>query len=157
MPYMQLERRIDKLDARKGGYAHLFIEKGLGDEFTNSRPARIQCTIEGTITYSCALMHYGDGNYFIIVAGRYLKKLGAKIGDVVNFEIVEDPNPLGVEVPEVLTVLLDQDPDAKARYESLTDGKKRSMIHSFSRTKDIDKQVETIYKFLEQHGKAIHH
>ena len=92
----------------------------------------------------------GDGDYFIIVATRHLKSIGKELNDLVSFEIYEDPNPLGVEIPEVLEVLLEQDEEAKERFNNLTDGKKRSLIYSIKNLKDIDKQVQKTLTFLNQ-------
>jgi uncharacterized protein YdeI (YjbR/CyaY-like superfamily) len=47
-----------------------------------------------------------------------------------------------------LTVFLEQDADSKAIFDKLTDGKKRSLIYSFVKIKDIDKQIKTIIDFL---------
>ena len=77
-----------------------------------------------------------------------MKKLKKVLGDEVSFEIYEDPNPLGVEVPEVLDVLLVQDDQLKAIYDKLTDGKKRSLIYSINKVKNVDLQVEKITTFL---------
>jgi len=49
-----------------------------------------------------------------------------------------------------LTVFLEQDLDSKANYNKLTDGKKRSLIYSFNKLKDIDKQVKIIIEFLSK-------
>lgn len=56
-------------------------------------------------------------------------------------ELQEDPSELGVDMPEVLEALLAQDDELKVRYEQLTDGKKRGLIYSIDKLKDIDKQV----------------
>ncbi|MEM9833953.1 MAG: hypothetical protein AAF944_25200 [Bacteroidota bacterium] len=37
-----------------------------------------------------------------IVAIKHLKSLRKALGDPVTFKTFEDPNPLGVEMPEVL-------------------------------------------------------
>ena len=53
-------------------------------------------------------------------------------------------------MPEVLTALLEQDLEAQTIFAKLTDGKKRSLIYSFNKIKDIDKQVKIIIDFLSQ-------
>jgi len=150
MPYFQLQQPLRKLKPRKGGYFYLFVDAEIGDQFSGKKPTRVLCTIEKQVELHAALNHYGDGNYYIIVATRHVKKLGCEEGDELSFEIVEDPNPLGVEIPEVLTVLLDQEPEAKELFETLTDGRKRTLIHTINRTKDIDKQVALAVEFLEK-------
>ncbi len=108
------------------------------------------CTIDKEVSYRCGLNHLGDGNFYIIIAGKYLKKLNKEIGNEVSYKIEEDPDQLGVEIPEVLTVFLGQDLEAKAIFDRLTDGKKRSLIYSFAKIKDIDKQVKIIIDFLNK-------
>ena len=51
-------------------------------------------------------------------------------------------------MPEVLIVFLEQDADSKAIFDKLTDGKKRSLIYSIVKLKDIDKQIRNITDFL---------
>ena len=77
-----------------------------------------------------------------------MKKSGTVLGEEVEFILEEDPNPLGVEEPEVLTVLLEQDPMAKEQYDQLTNGKKRILIFSLQKTKNNDLQVQKILQFL---------
>ncbi len=146
----EFEQRVQQLEKRKGGYYYLLIDAGVVDQFPKKRATRLKCVLEKEVVYSCGLNHYGDGNYFVIVATKYIKKLGKKIGDPIHFEIYEDPNPLGVDVPEVLRVLLEQDPAAKKIYEALSDGKKRSLIYLIQPIKDIDKKVGKALAFLAE-------
>ena len=89
-----------------------------------------------------------NGDYFIIVAKALLQKLNKQLGDEIKFEIFLVPNPLGVKVPEVLEVLLDQDQAAIKIYEELTDGKKRRLIFSIIKFKNVDLEVKKIIEFL---------
>jgi len=52
----------------------------------------------------------GDGDYFVILSKRNLKSLRKEAGERIHFEIIEHPFTLGVKIPEVLEVLLEQDP-----------------------------------------------
>ena len=149
MPSFSFTQPIAQLEARKGGYYFLRIEAGIVEQFERKRATRLICTLNNELSYSCGLNHLGDGHFFIILATKHLKKLGLELGDPIQFEIHEDPNPLGVEVPEVLEVLLAQDEGAKAVYEALTDGKKRNLIHTMNRVKNIDLKVEKALKILE--------
>ncbi|MEL6925343.1 MAG: DUF1905 domain-containing protein [Bacteroidota bacterium] len=148
---MQFEftQHIGQLEKRKGGYYYLTIDADTVNQFEKKRHTRLVCTIDHKVSYSCGLNHLGDGNFFIILSTARLKKLGKELGDEVHFSIKPDPNPLGVEVPEVLTVLLQQDEAAKGIYDQLTDGKKRSLIFQIKPVKNIDLQVEKALQFLE--------
>ena len=155
MPKFKFQQNIGQLEKRKGGYYYLVISSGIVDQFEKKRSTRLKCNIDGKIEYSCGLNHLGDGNFFIILSTKNLKKLGKTLGDQVDFEIYEDPNPLGVEIPEVLEVLLEQDEFAKEVFDKITDGKKRSLIYSINRIKNIDLQVEKSLAFLEAEAKKL--
>ena len=75
--------------------------------------------------------------------------LGLMTGEKVFFEIFEDPNPLGVEVPEVLKALRAQDEVVERVWSKLSDGRKRTICHSTMRIKNIDLQVERALEFFE--------
>jgi hypothetical protein len=150
MKTFQFTQTVQKLSERRGSYYFLKIPAEVVDQLEKGKATRLLCTVEDTVSYSCGLNQYGDGNYFIILASRYVKKLNKDIGDPISFEIQQHPNPLGVDVPEVLEVFLAQDPEAKAIYDSFTDGKKRTLIFAISRVKNIDLQIQRITDFLLQ-------
>ncbi len=147
---LTLQQKIQKLPPRQGAYNYLMIDGELVKQWPKQRATRLVVGIDDVVEYSCGLNHLGDGNFFIIVANKWMKKLQKEVGDTVSFTIIEDPNPLGVEVPEVLTVLLSQDEEAKVIYDQITDGKKRSLIYSFNKIKNVDRQVEIIVDFLNK-------
>ncbi|HAS45333.1 MAG TPA: DUF1905 domain-containing protein [Microscillaceae bacterium] len=150
MPVFEFEQSLGQLEKRKGGYFFLKIEAQIIAQFEKKRHTRLVCEIDDIVKYSCGLNHLGDGNYFIIVATKYLKTLKKELGDVVHFKIYEDPNPLGVAIPEVLQALIAQDEVVKNRFEQYSDGKKRSLIYTIHKVKNIDLQVQKVYKFLEE-------
>ena len=140
---------IEQLDPRKGGYHFLIVDKTIVAQFPKQNKTRLRCTLNG-YTFSCGLNHLGNGHFFVILGKEKMKKSDTCLGEEVMFLLEVDPNPLGVEEPEVLTVLLDQDSMAKEQYDQLTDGKKRSLIFSLLKTKNIDLQVQKILQFLEE-------
>ena len=150
MPHFTFQQSIRQLEKRKGGYFYLIIDSETVEQFDKKRAARLKCVIDQKVSFSCGLNHLGDGNFFIIVATRLLKTLQKELGDVVDFEIFDDPNPLGVEIPETLQVLLDQDEEAKVTFDRLTDGKKRSLIYRIKPIKNIDTQIQKTLQFLQE-------
>ena len=123
MPRFTLLQNVQKLEKSRGGYYYLKIDAALVEQFEKKRHQRLKCDIQSQVSFSCGLNHYGDGHFFIIIAQRYIKQLGKQVGDQLTCQIYEDPNPLGVEIPEVLKVLLAQDDLAKDQFEKMTDGK----------------------------------
>lgn len=144
------EQNISQLEKQKGGYFFLKIEAEIVNQFEKKRHTRMTCILDEKINFRCGLNHLGDGNFFIIVAGKYMKQLNKKVGSLVHFKIQEDLDQLGVEIPEVLEALLNQDEDLKGIFDKITDGKKRSLIYTILKVKDIDKQVQTSIEFLNK-------
>jgi hypothetical protein len=134
---------------KRGSYYHLEISAEIVNQMEKKRATRLICTIDNHVTLRCGLNHLGNGDFYIMLAKRYIKKIGKEAGEMISYTLEEDPNPLGVEIPEVLEVYLAQDPDAQVIFEKLTDGRKRTLIFSILRIKNVDKQVESILKFLQ--------
>ena len=133
---------ILQLDKRKGGYCYIRIPAAVVERFPEGKKTRLLCTLDGTLTISCGLNHLGDGDFFIIIGSRYMKQLKLPVGTMIDYLLQIDPDPLGVPMPEVLEALLAQDEELKARFDGLTMGKKRFVIHSIARIKNIDLQVQ---------------
>ncbi|MEO1055218.1 MAG: YdeI/OmpD-associated family protein [Bacteroidota bacterium] len=146
------EQIIKQLEKRRGGYFYLKISAEVVDQFPNKRKTRFLCTLDDQLTYQCGLNHMGDGNFFIIVSSKNLKSIGKGLGENISFELQEDPNPLGVEMPEVLEVLLAQDEELNTKFEKLSMGNKRHVIHSIIKIKDIDLQISKAEETILLHS-----
>ena len=151
MATVRLTATISLLPPRQGGYHYLRVERHIPEQWPKKNKTRLLCTING-YTFPCGLNHLGDGDYFIIMGKEKMKHTKTNLGDTVQLTLVEDPNPLGVEEPELLQVYLDQDPWAKKKYNQLTDGKKRALIFSLQKTKNMDLHVQKIRTFLQQNN-----
>jgi hypothetical protein len=147
MEVYQSRQAIGQLEKRKGGYYFLKVDAEVVHQFRGGKNTRFLCKLE-RIAFSCGLNHFGDGHFFIILSTKRVKTLGRKVGDVIDFELREDPNPLGVELPQTLAALLQQDELLHRQFEQLTDGKKRSLIHAVGRIKDVDKSIQKTIELL---------
>ena len=143
------EQVICQLEKRKGGYFYLTISSVIVNQYKNKRYTRFLCTLEDSLTFQCGLNHLGDGNFFIILSSGNLKIVQKKLGDKIHFKLNEDPNPLGVDMPEILDSIIEQDANLKAIFESLTLEKKRNIIHQIIKIKDIDKQIQKSIKLIQ--------
>jgi hypothetical protein len=150
MKTFKSHQTIGQLEKRKGGYFFLTIEADVINQFQNKRHTRFLCTLEDSLTFQCGLNHLGDGNFFIILSSSNLDVVQKKLGDKIHFELNEDPNPLGVDMPEILDAIIAQDEQLKDIFDSLTLGKKRNIIHQIIKIKDIDKQIQKIIKLIKE-------
>ena len=150
MKLYKSEQTIGQLEKRKGGYFFLKIEAEIINQFEKKRQTRFLCTLENSLTFQCGLNHLGDGNFFIILSAKNLQSVNKSLGENIHYELNEDPNPLGVEMPEVLEAVLEQDETLKLTFESLTLGKKRNIIHQINKIKDIDLQILKTIKLIKE-------
>jgi hypothetical protein len=146
MKKIALSAHIQLLDPRKGGYHYLFVDKAIVAQFSKQNKTRLRCTLN-EYTFPCGLNHLGDGHFFVILGKEKMKKSGTVLGEEVEFILEEDPNPLGVEEPEVLTVLLEQDPRAKEQYDQLTDGKKQALFLASKKPKTLTCRCRRFFNF----------
>lgn len=142
-------KTIGQLPANRGAYYYIELEKAFVESLPRKKSTRLICTINDDVILRCGLNHMGDGNFFIIISKASMKTLNAYPGEKVEIQIEEDPNPLGVEIPAVLDVIFNEFPDAKIVFDDLTDGKKRSLIYSVIKIKNVDKQIEKIMRFFK--------
>ena len=150
MKLYKSEQIIGQLEKRKGGYFFLKIDAEIINQFEKKRQTRFLCTLENSLTFQCGLNHLGDGNFFIILSAKNLQSVNKSLGENIHYELNEDPNPLGVEMPEVLEAVLEQDETLKLTFESLTLGKKRNIIHQINKIKDIDLQIQKTTKLIKE-------
>ena len=134
---------------KRGSYYHIEVASDIVNQFEKKRATRFICTIDNKVTLRCGLNHLGNGNFYIMLAKKYIQEIGKEVGERISFTLTEDPNPLGVDIPEVLEVFLAQDEAGKQIFDQFTDGRKRTLIFKILRIKNIDKQVETIINFLK--------
>jgi hypothetical protein len=71
----------------------------------------------------------GEGKGYITLNNKRMKELGLSIGDWVEVVLNPDESKYGMPVPEELAELLRQDPEGERRFEMLTPGKQRYIIH----------------------------
>lgn len=148
----QLLQPLQKLEAGRGGYYFFTVPAEVVEQLPGGRKTRLLCKIGQQLVLHCGLNPLGNGDSFIIVATRHVTALRIKAGAEVQFSIEEDTEPLGVEMPEVLQALLEQDEDLNRIFTGMTDGKKRSLIFLVQKIKDVDKQVQKATRFLTDVG-----
>lgn len=150
------EQVIGQLEKRKGGYFFLTIDAEIVIQFENKRQTRLICKLDSKLSFQCGLNHLGNGNFFIILSTKNLEIIGKKLGDRIKFEITIDPNPLGVDMPEVLETILEQDYKLKEKFIKLSLGKQRNVIHQMNKIKNIDLQIKKTIELITNADKPRH-
>ena len=109
---------------------------------------RVVCTI-GTFTKHCALMHDGQGGFFIMINKIECKKLKIEPGDQCTLNVELDTSKYGMPVPEAFEAVMDTDPEGQKLFEALTAGKQRTILHMLGKIKNEALQIERTLIFFE--------
>lgn len=156
MTFQSGEQPLRKLQHNRGGFYYLEVDAKTVVQLPEKHKTRIICTLEQTLKLRCGLNHLGDGNFYVLLAQRHIKTLNKNLHDLIAFKLEVDPDPLGVDIPEVLEELLHQDSEARNTFNHLANSRKRTLIHSINRVKNIDIQVRQILDFLEEEAHQMH-
>jgi len=93
------------------------------------------------VNFHAALQKF-HGNYYINFNKQNQKKIGLFPSDYFKIQLFEDHSKYGVEMPEELEAVLQSDPKAFGIFESLTDGKKRSLIYYILKIKKPQTRID---------------
>ena len=125
---------------------HLKIPNEIADPFATAKQNRVKdkASFDNTeIKFYAALKKDKKSDTYTIMFGkRYQKELGVFQNDYFEIQLFEDTSKYGVEMPEELDAVLLSDYDAYQIFESLTAGKKRSIIYTIIRIKSSQSRID---------------
>lgn len=142
-----IESILEKFESNLWGY-HFLIPKEVSQHFIKGNDRRVICTINDTERVHSGLMPL-DGQHYILVNKALREKLGLSLGSKVKLELEKDLSEYGMEMPEPLQVLLDQDEEGAQFFHALTPGKQRSLIYIVSKVKNTDSQLNKALAILQ--------
>lgn len=127
-------------------YYYLLLE----DEVLTHFPlkSRVICKADGHLEFSAAVMALGEGKGYLMLNGKRLKALKKGEGDSVALELMADDSEYGMPMPEELQEILDQDEEIRTRFEGLTPGKKRTILHYIGMVKNPELRLEKAIKYM---------
>lgn len=109
---------------------------------------RFLCTIKN-ITWQAGLVALGEGWAYINVTTKRLKEAGLTIGSAVEVQLAPDNSEYGATVPEELQAVFDTDPEGYARFQGLTKGMQRYIIHHADGVKSPQLRIERALMMIE--------
>ena len=148
MKTIELETTLIEIDGQVWCAAlHILAEKvkplvGVNDN-------RVICKINNSLSFQCALMPAGNGDFFINTNKEIRKKLALTIGDKVQIALQTDDSEYGMPVPEELTTAWELDDDANTIFHLLTKGKQRALIHSLGKIKSAETRLKKTLVMLD--------
>ena len=146
--------RLEKFDGKLWSY-HIKVPEDMASLLLEDKNRRITCTLNETHAFPCALMH-SNGFVFVNINKQIRAKLGLVMQQEVHVQIVKDTSEYGMEVPEELEVMLEQDEEGKRYFDQLTKGKQRSLIYLVLKVKNtnsrINKSLAIVHHLKEVEG-----
>lgn len=103
---------------------------------------RIQCTLNHSVVFQCAIMPYGDGRYFVNVNAAIQKKAGIGVDDDVDVTIEPDVSKYGLPMPEELEAIFAIDEEVDMLFHKLTPGKQRTLLHIIGKPKSSETRIK---------------
>ena len=100
------------------------------------------------IEFHAALQKF-HGYYHIMFNKANQKRLNIFPSDYFEVTLSEDTSKYGVEMPEEFEAVLASDPEASAVFESLTAGKKRSLIYYILKIKNSQTRIDRAITITE--------
>ncbi|MAW88157.1 MAG: hypothetical protein CMJ42_16690 [Phyllobacteriaceae bacterium] len=146
---MTFTSKIEIFDSPLWKY-HLKVPEEVVEEFVKKKKVkRVQCTLNDSHTFQCALMPAGGGIYFINLNQQIRKKLRLNPGDNVRVELREDDSPYGLPMPEEFAELLAQDEESNRLFHALTPGKQRNLLYIIGSPKTADTRLRRALVCME--------
>jgi antitoxin component of MazEF toxin-antitoxin module len=146
-PSINYKSYVNKLPHLPGHYFEVppEIVQQLGGKFK----VRLLCTINNKLTFQGGLVALGGGSGYISINNKRLKQLGLKSGDKVQVKLETDQSEFGMEIPEELAELFNQDTEGKRRFDMLTPGKQRYIIYYVAGVKNSQLRIDRALLLIE--------
>ena len=102
---------------------------------------RVIGTLNG-VPVNRGIMGSKEGDCYLILGRSLLRDIGVILGDTVEAELEEDPNPDHVDIGEEFEAVLEEDQEAANRFYNMTPGKKRSLAHYVTSAKRVETRIK---------------
>jgi hypothetical protein len=130
-------------------YHALPVPEALAGAWKQAGIRRLAGTVNG-LPVRRALQSHADGGSFLILGQDTLKEAGLKRGSNALVELAPDPEPDALDMPEVFTLVLEQDDAARARWESFPLGRRRSLLHYITSAKQEATRIKRSWELAEK-------
>ena len=114
---------------------------------------KVKAVFDGKVEYRGSLAKMGKECHWLGLTQDVRKKLGKSFGDTVHVELVKDIEERVVVVPEKAAALLDENPEAKKFYESLSYTNRKEYIRWIETAKREETRNNRLVLFIEKLSK----
>jgi hypothetical protein len=134
--------------AGKGGWTYVALPEILQNKHNPFGWVRVKGTIDGYPIQRYHLMPMGNGMLFLPIKAEIRKKIKKQVGDKVHVILFADNDPL--EIPEDLLLCLQDEPEAYAFFQLLTESEQEKWVKWIYGAKTAATRIERINKSIQQ-------
>jgi hypothetical protein len=127
-----------------GIYFPLDVEK----EFGRKGMIKIHAFFDGE-PYRGSLAPMGGGKHMLLVKKEIRQKINKEVGDRIKVVIIEDLEERVVEIPEEFQKLLNENPEAKKNYDSMSYTHRKEYARWIAEAKKEDTRRRRLEKAIE--------
>lgn len=132
---------------------HLIVPTEIATQFIEGDNRRVICTIMHDHQMNCALMATKE-YWFILINKSIRSKYGINTGDKIAVQLEKDRSEYGMEMPEEMLVVMDQDESGTQYFKSLTMGKQRSLLYIVNKVKNSDSRINKALAIMDHLNEA---
>lgn len=132
----------------KGGWTYVVLESVTPDPQKPFGWRRVKGKVDDYELSQYKLMPMGNGHLFLPLKAEIRKKIGKKEGDKVHVILFEDNSQY--VIPEEIRACLEEFPEAKAFFETLTDSNQKYYVDWIQEAKNMDTTVKRINVMIDR-------
>ena len=110
---------------------------------------RFTCTVNDSISWKCGLMAYKNGSAYITINKKRMQEINVSPGDEVRVILKPETSKYGMDVPEEVQVLLDQDEEMNRKFHLLTPGRQRASLYKIAQYKTVQYRIDNAIMIME--------
>ncbi len=148
---IRFKSKVDLLPHLPGMH-YVEIPKEVVDSIGAGFKLRVVCTVKspkGSVTFQGGLMSLGRGRAYLSINKKRMKEAAVIAGSRIEVTLKPDVTEYGLELPEELRELLAQDSEGRKRFEGLTPGRRRWILHYVGQVKSTEKRLERSITLIE--------
>ncbi|MGB3464478.1 MAG: YdeI/OmpD-associated family protein [Cyclobacteriaceae bacterium] len=135
---------------------HFIIPREVTEILTKDGNRRIIATINNKEVLRSSLIPVNSVESFILINKKVRNGLGLSTGMEATIYLEKDLSTYGMDMPDELSILLEQEDEAAGHFEKLTPGKQRSLIYIVNKVKNsnsrLNKALAIIHHLKEVKG-----
>jgi hypothetical protein len=136
------ETVVDRFKEKGGAYYIAVPDEVAALFVTGRKPERVRCTLNGMVTFQCALRPVANAGFYINAATPIRKQAHVVLGQKVYVSIQKDNSTYGRDMPEELNELLLQDEEGNKLFHRIIPSKQRGIIHYIASARSAQVRVD---------------